>query len=63
MPGERRRAGEHRRGGEEDLMRKVVQGVLNLVLGALATWLAARITDWILGPVEEPEGASGGEEA
>ncbi len=39
----------------EDPLRRVVQGILNLILGALATWLAARITDWILGPAEEPE--------
>jgi hypothetical protein len=45
-----------KRGAREsgDPLRTVVQGVLNLVLGALATWLAARITDWILGPAEEP---------
>ena len=40
---------------QQDPLRRVVQGILNLLLGALATWLAARITDWILGPVEGPE--------
>jgi hypothetical protein len=40
---------------QNDPLRTVVQGVLNLILGALATWLAAKITEWILGPAEEPE--------
>lgn len=48
-----------KKGGQkqEDLLRKTVRGVLNLILGALATWLAIRLTDWILGPAEEPEAA------
>ena len=37
----------------EDPMRQVVQGVLSLILGALATWLAAKLTDLILGPAKD----------
>jgi len=39
--------------GRGDPLRKVIQGLFGVLLGALATWLAARITDWILGPAED----------
>ena len=44
-----------RRKAPEDPKRKLVQGILSLLLGTLATWLAAKITDLILGPAEKPE--------
>jgi len=44
-----------RRHREEDLLRRIVRGILTVVLSALATWLAGKITELILGPAEEPE--------
>jgi hypothetical protein len=38
---------------EEDFRRRLIQGVLNLVLGLAATWLATYITNKILGEPEE----------
>lgn len=35
------------------MLRNVVRGILNLILAAAATWLAAYITDLIFGPEEE----------
>ncbi|HMA36950.1 MAG TPA: hypothetical protein VKY74_21020 [Chloroflexia bacterium] len=40
----------HDHGNEEDMMRRVVRGLLTLALTTAATWLAGRITDMILGP-------------
>jgi hypothetical protein len=44
---------------DEDVTRKLVKGLLALVLTSLATWLAGYITDRILGPerLEELEEA------
>jgi hypothetical protein len=38
---------------DQDAMRRMVKGLLVLVLTSLATWLAGYITDRVLGP-EEP---------
>jgi hypothetical protein len=38
---------------EEDVTRRLVRGILTLVLTTLATWLAGYLTDRILGPAEE----------
>jgi len=38
---------------EEDVRRRLIQGMLNLVLGLVATWLATYITNKILGAPEE----------
>jgi hypothetical protein len=40
---------------DEDVMRRLVKGILVLVLTTLATWLASYITDRILGPEELEE--------
>jgi hypothetical protein len=40
---------------KEDPMRRLVQGILTLVLTALAGWAAAKLLDLILGPAEKPE--------
>ena len=37
---------------DEDIMRRLVKGILALLLTTLATWLAAYLTDKILGPEE-----------
>ncbi len=34
---------------EEDVMRRVVRGLLTLALTTAATWLAGRLTELILG--------------
>ncbi len=52
-----------KRQGKEDPMRRLVQGILTLVLGTLASWLAAKLTDLILGPVEKLEKGEEGEKA
>ena len=36
----------------EDPMRRIVHSILALILSALATWLAGKITDLILGPAQ-----------
>lgn len=41
--------------GHQDPMRRLVQGVLTLILSTLAGWLAGKLTDLILGPAKEPE--------
>ena len=38
---------------DQDGMRRMVRGLLALVLTSLATWLAGYLTDKLLGP-EEP---------
>jgi hypothetical protein len=40
---------------DEDTTRRLVKGILTLVLTTLATWLASYLTDRLLGPVEEEE--------
>ena len=50
--------GKKKRQNKEDPMRRLVQGVLTLVLSTLAGWLAAKLTDLILGPAEQPEEAA-----
>lgn len=38
---------------EEDVTRRLVRGILTLVLTTIATWLAGYLTERILGPEEE----------
>ncbi len=38
---------------DEDVTRRLVKGILVLVLTTVATWLAGYLTDRILGPEEE----------
>jgi hypothetical protein len=39
---------------EQDLKRQLVYGLLNLILGVLAAWLAKQLTNKILGsPTDE----------
>jgi hypothetical protein len=38
---------------DDDAKRRLVEGVLTLVLTTLATWLARRITTQLLGPPKE----------
>lgn len=41
---------------EQDLKRQLVYGLLNLLLGLLAAWLAKVLTDRLLGnPKEKPK--------
>ncbi|HKP53255.1 MAG TPA: hypothetical protein VJ183_11460 [Chloroflexia bacterium] len=40
---------------DEDVIRKMIKGILTLALTTIATWLAAYITNKILGPEELPE--------
>ncbi len=39
----------------EDPVRRLVQGILTLILSTLAAWLASKLTDLILGPAEKAE--------
>ncbi|MFL5735408.1 MAG: hypothetical protein ACJ78Q_19790 [Chloroflexia bacterium] len=41
---------------DEDSMRRLVRGVLTLVLTTMATWLAGYLTERLLGPAELEEG-------
>jgi hypothetical protein len=41
----------------EDVTRRLVKGILTLALTTLATWLAAYLTNRLLGPEEESEEA------
>jgi len=43
------------RGKKEDPIRRLVQGVLTLVLSTLASLAAAKLTDLILGSEEDQE--------
>jgi hypothetical protein len=38
---------------DEDVTRRLVRGLLTLVLTTIATWVAGYLTDRILGPEEE----------
>jgi hypothetical protein len=38
---------------DDDTRRRLIQGLLNLALGLVATWLATYITNKILGEPEE----------
>ncbi len=38
---------------KNDPMRRMVQGILSLVLTTLATWLAAKLVERLMGPPEE----------
>jgi len=40
---------------DDDVMRRMIKGLLTLALTTLATWLAAYLTNKILGPEEVPE--------
>ena len=40
---------------DEDVIRKMLKSILTLALTTIATWLAAYITNKILGPEELPE--------
>jgi len=40
---------------DEDTTRRLVRGLLTLALTTLATWLAARLTDMILGPADRED--------
>ena len=40
---------------DEDVTRRLVKGILILLLTTLATWLAGYLTDRILGPEELEE--------
>jgi hypothetical protein len=40
---------------DEDITRRLVKGILILLLTTLATWLAGYLTDRILGPDELEE--------
>ena len=40
---------------DEEVTRRLVKGILTLVLTTIATWLASYLTDRILGPAEEEE--------
>jgi hypothetical protein len=42
---------------DEDVMRRLVKGILALMLTTLATWLAGYLTDKLLGPPEQLEEA------
>jgi hypothetical protein len=42
---------------DEDVTRRLVKGVLTLLLTTMATWLASYLTDRLLGPPEELEEA------
>jgi hypothetical protein len=41
---------------DEEVTRRMVRGILTLVLTTVATWLAGYLTDKILGPAELEEG-------
>jgi hypothetical protein len=41
--------------GKQDPMRRLVQGILTLVLSTLAGWLAGKLTELILGPAKDTE--------
>jgi hypothetical protein len=38
---------------DEDVRRRLLKGLLGLVFGIAATWLATYITDLVLGPEEQ----------
>jgi hypothetical protein len=40
---------------DEDVTRRLVRGLLTLALTTLATWLAGRLTDMILGAEKQEE--------
>ena len=40
---------------EDDVTRRLIKGVLTLMLTTIATWLAGYITDRILGPEQLEE--------
>ena len=37
---------------DEDVTRRLVKGILTLLLTTIATWLAAKLTERLLGPEE-----------
>ncbi len=41
---------------DDDVTRRLVKGILALVLTTMATWLAGYLTERILGPAEQHEG-------
>jgi hypothetical protein len=42
---------------DQDVTRRLVKGILTLLLTTLATWLAGYLTDRLLGPEEQTEQA------
>jgi hypothetical protein len=38
---------------KEDPLRRMLQGILSLVLTTLAAWLAAKLVERLLGPLEK----------
>ncbi len=42
--------------GANPMVRNLVRGILNLVLAALATWLANYLVERLFGPEERPSG-------
>ncbi|MGB9724014.1 MAG: hypothetical protein ACP5OO_03625 [Chloroflexia bacterium] len=45
-----------RRQAKEEPLRRLVRGILTLLLTALAEWLAGKLTDLILGAAGKPRG-------
>ena len=40
---------------DDDVTRRLVKGILTLILTTIATWLAGQITNRLLGPETEEE--------
>ncbi len=45
---------KRRKGKKEEPLRRLVRGILTLLLTALAEWLAGKLTDLLLGAAEKP---------
>ncbi len=44
---------KRRKGKKEEPLRRLVRGILTLLLTALAEWLAGKLTDLVLGAAEK----------